>query len=684
MIITSFEGFANPPVNPDALPKLFYDYETDYTTEYSLTKMSPMEYIFDPRFRFQSVSYAYDDGEKHFIFGNDNVVKWINETPWEQVEAVAHNGEGFDHLITAWRYGKHAALWGDTLCMARPWYSNICQNALGKLAKYLGYPEKLTELHNKFRGKSDFDFTPQDIEDMRQYNDMDVEIMRRFYKDHIHLFPWYERLILDDTIRMSTELRLRVNKEKARIGVEQLEGKQRQLIMRAMDYLAELGSDIVKPLKNIDRSTELGVLQAMDVVKKIIGSGPKFAAVLEAYDIEPGMKPAKGAKAKAAIDAGLPCPETYAFAKDDDFMVELLEHDDPEIVALAELRVSVKSTQKYTRMQTFERVAHVMNGWLPARAAYCAAHTGRPGGRDYNLLNLTRNVYRGKELVEKSMLREAVEVPPGYKLVVVDLSGIELRLNHYLWLYMPSIEAWAKNRDADIYSMTGTDLFGRPISKKENPTERQVSKVLDLGSQYGAGGLVLYRQAKKDELIRDLVTRPQIETFNQIWRKTHDEIVQGWKRCQNSLPYIATGDSSYQIDPWGLLRIEKDKIRLPSGRYLFYPDLRQVDKIAKSGRVYREWVYGKGKKIYGGLCTENIVQALARDAFQEKVMLCKWKYNIRAALTVYDEMVAVVPEAQAEWVLEKMLEVFCEPISWWPQVVLFAEGDIADNYADAK
>jgi hypothetical protein len=84
------------------------------------------------------------------------------------------------------------------------------------------------------------------------------------------------------------------------------------------------------------------------------------------------------------------------------------------------------------------------------------------------------------------------------------------------------------------------------------------------------------------------------------------------------------------------------------------------------------------------LAVENYVQFLARDAFQEKVMLCKWKYNIRAALTVYDEMVAVVPEAQAEWALEKMLEVFCEPISWWPQVVLFAEGDIADNYADAK
>lgn len=391
MIVTSFEGFANPPVNPDALPKLYYDFETYYDTEYSLTKMSPMEYIFSPQFRYQSVSWAYGDGPIQFAFGQAAVEQWVNETPWEQVEAIAHNGEGFDHLIVAWRHGRHAALWGDTLCMARPWYSNICGNKIAQLAKQLGYPEKLVELHSRFKGKQEEQFTPQDVRDMKIYNDTDVEIMRRFYKDHIHLFPWYERLILDDTIRMSTELRLRVNKEKARIGVEQLEGKQRQLIMRAMDYLAELGSDIVKPLQMIDRSTELGALQAMDVVKKIIGSGPKFAAVLEAYDIEPGMKPAKGAKAKAAIDAGLPCPETYAFAKDDDFMVELLEHDDPEIVALAELRISVKSTQKYTRLQTFERVAHCMNGWLPARLSYCAAHTGRTGGRDYNLGNLPRN-----------------------------------------------------------------------------------------------------------------------------------------------------------------------------------------------------------------------------------------------------------------------------------------------------
>lgn len=286
----------------------------------------------------------------------------------------------------------------------------------------------------------------------------------------------------------------------------------------------------------------------------------------------------------------------------------------------------------------------------------------------------------------KSILREAVEVPPGCKMVVTDSSGIELRLNNYYWMHRPAMEAWAKNRKADIYSMTATNLFGRPINKNDHPTERQFGKTMDLGCGFGAGHMALYRQARKNPDLRSLVTVQQMETFTSIWRKTHEEIVAGWKRCTTALPYIAAGDSSYQIDPWGLVKIEKDKLRLPSGRYLFYPNLRQQDKIAKNGRQYKEWVFGvnRVKKIYGGLMTENIIQALARDAFMEKVMLCKWKYNIRAALTVYDEMVAVVPEAQAERALEKMLEVFCEPISWWPQVVLFAEGDIADNYADAK
>jgi DNA polymerase len=108
--------------------------------------------------------------------------------------------------------------------------------------------------------------------------------------------------------------------------------------------------------------------------------------------------------------------------------------------------------------------------------------------------------------------------------------------------------------------------------------------------------------------------------------------------------------------------------------------------VDSKNRVRKEWRYGvtRTAKIYGGKVVENIVQALARDVFTEKQMLLKWMYGIRAAFTVHDELVAIVPEQYAEWAKEKMLEVFCMPITWWPQVVLFAEADIAKNYADAK
>ena len=125
---------------------------------------------------------------------------------------------------------------------------------------------------------------------------------------------------------------------------------------------------------------------------------------------------------------------------------------------------------------------------------------------------------------------------------------------------------------------------------------------------------------------------------------------------------------------------------MPSGRAIYYPNLRQEEYVDAKGRVRKEWRYGwiRSSKIYGGKMVENIIQALARDVFTEKQMLLKWMYGIRAAFTVHDELVAIVPEHLAEWAREKMLEVFCMPITWWPHVVLFAEADIAKNYADAK
>src|SRR5262249_49325041 len=91
------------------------------------------------------------------------------------------------------------------------------------------------------------------------------------------------------------------------------------------------------------------------------------------------------------------------------------------------------------------------------------------------------------------------------------------------------------------------------------------------------------------------------------------------------------------------------RIILPSGRALFYPSPRlATDKFGNAMVVFKDSAAGKwvdcrfGQGAYGGLWTENIVQAVARD------LLAAAMQRLEAAgypivLHVHDEIVAEAP-----------------------------------------
>jgi hypothetical protein len=56
----------------------------------------------------------------------------------------------------------------------------------------------------------------------------------------------------------------------------------------------------------------------------------------------------------------------------------------------------------------------------------------------------------------------------------------------------------------------------------------------------------------------------------------------------------------------------------------------------------------------------------------------------RPALEVYDELVYIVEEDHAEDFLDVLQGRMRQPPAWWPELVTWSEGDIADSYGDAK
>jgi hypothetical protein len=84
---------------------------------------------------------------------------------------------------------------------------------------------------------------------------------------------------------------------------------------------------------------------------------------------------------------------------------------------------------------------------------------------------------------------------------------------------------------------------------------------------------------------------------------------------------------------------------------------------------------------------ENIVQHLARFVVADNMVALLKRPLMRKhppALCVHDELVYVVPEDVAEEVLNTVQSVMRTPPDWWPQLVTWSEGDIADTYGDAK
>lgn len=75
----------------------------------------------------------------------------------------------------------------------------------------------------------------------------------------------------------------------------------------------------------------------------------------------------------------------------------------------------------------------------------------------------------------------SLRAPKGKKVIVADLSGIELRVNHFLWKVPSSMALFnADPEKADLYKEFASSLYN--VDKSEVTKEqRQVGKVAHLG-----------------------------------------------------------------------------------------------------------------------------------------------------------------------------------------------------------
>ena len=647
---------------------IYLDFETYWDATHTLSRMSPTEYIQHPDTEIISVSIKEGDEPTYVLFGEDNIRKHMQAMDWSDAMAIGHNMSGFDSMILAWRLGVNPKMYGCTAAMARSRYSktsvffggkSLTGVSLKKLSYELDVGAKLDLEATNTKGKHLVNFSEDEIASMEEYNKMDTDLCAKLFKKLIKGFPKQELVLIDMTTRMLVEPQLVLDAPKVHLALRQVKEEKRDSLLQLAKAL-DIGTFIANRLNGT--SIE-------ETVRTELASAAKFGALLEKLGVPVPMKVSPTNAAKM----------TPALAKTDEAFIALQTHKNPLVASAAMARLEVKSTLLETRLEAFLQTAAVCKGMIPVPLKYAGADTtGRWSGEQYNMQNLPRI---GATPKASDALRMSLLAPPGHKVIVSDLSGIELRVNMFLWQVPYAMELFEASPDkADLYRYFAAHDLYNIDEIQVTKTQRQVGKVAHLGLGFGAGGATFQKVAKLMGGVD--ISLDEATKVVEAYRSAHAEIATGWKTFQSNLTNIKQGVEA-AIDPWGMCVTEQNAVRLPSGRRIYYPDLKQERDA--NGKL--EWWYGNGRtraRIYAGKGVENLVQALARDVIAEHAVKFFKATGMRPALTVHDELVYVVPEDSAEQSLEQLQTIMRQGVSWWPELVTWSEGDIASCYGEAK
>ena len=610
------------------------DAETFYDDGYSLRKMATAAYVADPRFKVHLWAIKWGDQPGSWI-SHEGMRKLSTTVNWSKVAIFGHNLR-FDGLILARHYGINPGLWVDTLGMARAVLGGSTRShGLDALAKHIGRGGKIKSAAlAAVKGKRDL--TREELLHLANYAVDDVE-------DTVALFHWLkpdfpeqEYWFLDWATRMTTEPKLVLNRSLLEQGLKTAQQDRRELLDR------------------------------VPYTKTSLASQPQFAKILRGLGVEPPTKISK--------TTGEP---TYAFAKSDIEFMELAETGSPDVQDAIAARLAVKSTGAISRMETFLSICDIGPWSTPLNYAGAMNTLRFSGGDGQNPQNIPN----------RSVLRDAVEAPEGHVCVVVDSTGIELRVGATICGQMDIIER--AKEDGDEYARFAEHIFHHPVTKADNPRERKVGKVGVLSLGYQSGGRtyrgMLYAMEKLVEPLD--VCKTVVATFRNIY----SQYPWTWKRLGTMLEMMAKGFKPPNLPTNPPITWSTDGFQSKySGARVKYPMLGR--RIMKFGleevetMCYLDMRKAKAAEnagwanIYGGKVLENMSQFLAREVVNYQTYRIWQLTGLRPQLQVHDELIFVVPAEKAEAVYAIVKAVMSAPVPWWPELVVAASGGIAKSY----
>ena len=271
--------------------------------------------------------------------------------------------------------------------------------------------------------------------------------------------------------------------------------------------------------------------------------------------------------------------------------------------------------------------------------------------------NLLADVFGSPVDVVSSGLRHALVPDKGNVFHAFDFMTIEARIVLALAGQFDKVQLIQSG--VDIYCDMAQSIYKKPINKKEHPKERQTGKnsVLGLGFQMGPSKFKL--RYAKDETME--FAKHVVDTYRQEFAPKVPElwyaIDEAATKCVWDKAPTETHGLRFQLEGGWMT------MRLHSGRKLYYwspmPVKRRMPWDENDVRQGWRFMAKKGGRwnivdAYGGLLTENAVQAIARDALCDR-MLALDAEGHDIVLTVHDEIVVEAAENSDNIAIEQIM-----------------------------
>ena len=630
------------------------DFETYYDTELSLPKQGQLEYVRDLRFEIHGCALAYriagnagNADDAHGNAGNAEgiVTEWHTDMrklaqrvrELSPTVLVAHNAN-FDALV--WR--EHVACiaddtvtdivtdsvvgdvaWHDTLTLARLFFPRDFDKDLDRIAGVLltDNAAKHKGVLPKVKGKHWHELTTGEQQALADYAMQDAALCLRVYEALRPHTPQFFIDVMEWAIDISTRATLHVDRERVRTGLAALQQRRKELADKA------------------------------GLPPELLRSRDKLLAWLRDRegDAPPSLR-----------------------KNDGDAIVWFA--DRPHLHAVWEARQAHASSLEISRAQRVLRITE-RNPAMPMPLGFAKAHTLRFGGEArINPQNFSRG----------SPIRTAIKAPPGHKLIISDLSQIELRLN---MLFCEQMDWYRRLVDGeDPYKLAAAEIFNcapDDIVDKDDD-RRRLGKARELGSGYRMSGRTFRIWCAGGPLGMDPIMLSEAEANRIIasYRRSHSRVAAMWHTLDRALTVLAAlppGRTAAECGrpealPVGhnnVVTIRHERIDLPHGLWLDYTGAHAgVDGFAYGTE-------GQLHFLHGGKLLENIIQALAN------IVLCERIIALRgiAVWQIHDEIVCVVPDTEVEAAVRRVNEAMTARVDWMPDLELDCETKVGEYYA---